>query len=96
MRNGWLAGKFWYFHALDSPKGLFNLFYQHIYPLFVPSRHAISDFSRIVSDFWAPDVEGVIVAKLRDKEKYDQSLCQRFDEAIDCDQDGDSGDEASL
>lgn len=88
MRNGWRVEKFWYFHALESPKGLFNLFGQHIYPLFAPSRHVTSDFSRVVSDFWAPDVEEVIVSKLRDKEEYDRSIYQRFDEAADCARDG--------
>ncbi|CAI7623053.1 unnamed protein product [Penicillium manginii] len=88
MRNGWQVGKFWYFHALESPKGLFNLFCQHIYPLFAPCRYVTSDFSRVVSDFWAPDVEEVIFNKLRDKEEYDRSLCQLFDEAADCDRDG--------
>jgi hypothetical protein len=34
MRKSWEIGSFWYFHALDSPKGLFNLFRVHIQPLF--------------------------------------------------------------
>lgn len=83
MRNGWQVGNFWYFHALDSPKGLFNLFRQHVYPIFAHSDRVTSDFPRVVSDFWAPDVEDVIVAKLRDKEEYDRTLCERFEEA-DC------------
>ncbi|EKV19139.1 hypothetical protein PDIG_06360 [Penicillium digitatum PHI26] len=88
MRNGWQVGNFWYFHALDSPKGLFNLFRQHVYPIFAPSHQIASEFSRLVSDFWAPDVEEVILAKLRDKEEYDRSLCQLFDDASDCTRDG--------
>jgi hypothetical protein len=66
---------------LDSPKGLYNLFRQHVYPIFAPSRQVVSDFSRVISDFWAPDVEEIILAKLRDKEEYDKSLCQLFDDA---------------
>ncbi|KAJ5328088.1 hypothetical protein N7452_008478 [Penicillium brevicompactum] len=81
MRNGWKTGSFWYFHALESPKGLFNLFRQHVYPAFVPSRQVASDFSEVVSDFWAPNVEEVILAKLRDKAEYDNSVCQLFDDA---------------
>lgn len=81
MRNGWKTGSFWYFHALESPKGLFNLFRQHVYPAFVPSRQVASDFSEVVSDFWAPNVEEVILAKLRDKAEYDNSVCQSFDDA---------------
>jgi hypothetical protein len=84
MRNGWKTGSFWYFHALESPKGLFNLFRQHIYPIFAPSSQIVSDFAAVVSDFWAPNVEEVINAKLQDKEEYDRSLCQLFDNASDC------------
>lgn len=90
MRNGWKIGNFWYFHALDSPKGLFNLFSQHIYPLFAPPTQSKDDFARVVSAFWAPDVEKLLAAKLRDKEEYQRSLCQRFEDAVVSDEDGDS------
>ncbi|KAJ5162085.1 hypothetical protein N7492_007477 [Penicillium capsulatum] len=76
MRNGWRIEKFWYFHALDSPKGLFDLFRQHVYPLFAHSDHVSSEFSPVVSDSWAPDVDRVIVDKLRDKAEYEKSLCR--------------------
>ncbi|KAJ5383726.1 hypothetical protein N7517_001637 [Penicillium concentricum] len=90
MSNGWQVGNFGYFHALDSPKGLFNLFTQHIYPLFAPSSQPKDDFARVVSDFWAPDVEKVLATKLRDKEEYEKSLCQRFEDAAVSDEDGTS------
>ncbi|KAJ5515609.1 hypothetical protein N7527_007169 [Penicillium freii] len=89
MRNGWQIGNFWYFHALDSPKGLFNLFSQHICPLFGPSSQSKDDFARVVSNFWAPDVGKVLAAKLRDKEEYERSRCQRFEDAV-SDEDRDS------
>ncbi|KAI9034908.1 uncharacterized protein KD926_005031 [Aspergillus affinis] len=50
MRNGWQVGNFWYFHALDSPKGLFNLFRQNVYPIFAPSHQVAAEFSRLVSE----------------------------------------------
>ncbi|KAJ5986545.1 hypothetical protein N7451_010910 [Penicillium sp. IBT 35674x] len=81
MKSSWQTGQFWYFHALDSPKGLFNLFGQHIYPVFTRSHQVVPDFSRVVSDFWAPDVEEVISTKLRDKEEYEKSLYQLFDDS---------------
>lgn len=90
MRNGWQVGNFWYFHALDSPKGLFNLFSQHIYPLFAPSSQSKDHFARVVSDFWAPDVEKVLAAKLRDKEEYEKTLRQRFEDAVINEKDRDS------
>ncbi|KAJ5955993.1 hypothetical protein N7501_010272 [Penicillium viridicatum] len=66
----------------DSPKGLFNLFSQHIYPLFAPSSQSKDDFARVVSNFLAPDVGKALAAKLRDKEEYEGSLCQRFEDAV--------------
>lgn len=81
MRNGWETGKFWYFHALDSTKGLYNLFHSHIYPRFGSHSDATADFPRLVSSFWAFAAEEVIAAKLRDKEEYEKSLGQLFQEA---------------
>ena len=91
MRNGWRVGNFWYFHALDSPKGLFNLFSQHIYPLFASPCQSKDNFVRVVSDFWAPDVERVLAAKLHDKEEYEKWLRQRFEDAVLGDEDQNSG-----
>lgn len=81
MRKGWKIGNFWYFQALDSPKGLFNIFRDHIQPIFASSHNADSDFSRIVSEYWAVNGEEVIAAKLRDKEMYEKMLRQHFGDA---------------
>ena len=81
MRRGLEIGNFWYFKALESPKGLYNLFRQHIHPIFDPTRDISSDFSQTVSKYWAPYMEQVIAAKLRDKEEYEKMVCQRFKDA---------------
>lgn len=82
MRRAWETGSLWYFLAAESPKGLFNLFNQHINPIFT-SVHSIGfDFSKSMSAYWAADTENVIVSKLRDKEEYEKMLCQRFDDAV--------------
>ncbi|KAJ5570569.1 uncharacterized protein N7459_009999, partial [Penicillium hispanicum] len=79
MRNGWKIGNFWYFQALDSLKGLFNIFCDHIQPRFAASHSADpSEFSRIVSQYWAVDTEDVIVEKLKDKKMYEKELRLRF------------------
>lgn len=79
MRRGWEIGSFWFFQALDSPKGLFNIFRDHIQPRFAPSQSNLpSDFSRIVSDYWAVNTKDVIEEKLKDKELYENELHQRF------------------
>ncbi|KAJ5478969.1 hypothetical protein N7530_004478 [Penicillium desertorum] len=77
--------------TFDSPKGLFNLFSQHIYPLFVSSCQSKDDFARVVSDFWAPDVEKVLTAKLYDNEECEKSLRRRFEDAVVGDEDQNSG-----
>lgn len=83
MRQGWRTGSFWYFHALKSPKGLFNLFRQHIQPIFAAMHQVSDEFSRIVSDYWTADVESVISSKLRDREQYQRVLSKRFEQSID-------------
>ncbi|KAJ5131329.1 uncharacterized protein N7515_007368 [Penicillium bovifimosum] len=82
FRKGWKVGNFWFFHALDSTKGLFNLFQDHIQPKFAPSQvdHP-SDFSRIVSEYWAVDTKNVMEQKLKDKEAYENELRLRFQNA---------------
>ncbi|KAH9212706.1 hypothetical protein DL95DRAFT_391203, partial [Leptodontidium sp. 2 PMI_412] len=85
MRRGWKIGNFWYFHALKSPKGLFNLFRQHVQPIFEPRRDDstphFDEFSRVVSPYWASDAREVVAAKLADKTKYEQKLRELFEEA---------------
>lgn len=75
MRRGWKIGNFWYFHALKSPKGLFNLFRQHVQPIFESRRDNftphLDDFARILSPYWASDARDVVAAKLADKLKYE-------------------------
>lgn len=79
MRKGWKIGNFWYFQALDSPKGLFNIFRDHIQPRFSVSQSTDeSDFTRIVSEYWAVDTKDVMARKLKDKEAYDKRLLLLF------------------
>ncbi|RAK75906.1 uncharacterized protein BO72DRAFT_478467 [Aspergillus fijiensis CBS 313.89] len=64
MRRGWGVGNFWYFHALDSPKGLFNIFRDHIQPRFSASQSDDpTGFSRIVSQYWSVDTKALIGEK---------------------------------
>ncbi|KJK61059.1 hypothetical protein P875_00042703 [Aspergillus parasiticus SU-1] len=83
MRRAWQTGSFWHFHSLDSPKGLFNLFHQHIHPIFVSAHRVSSELPRIVSDYWAVDTETIISTKLQDKAEYEKVLRQRFKDAVD-------------
>jgi hypothetical protein len=79
MRKGWEVGNFWFFQALDSPRGLFNIFRDHIQPKFASSQSADpSDFSRIVSEYWTLDTKDVMEGKLKDKDVYENELRLRF------------------
>jgi hypothetical protein len=82
MRRGWKVGSFWYFHALNSPRGLYNLFWQHIQPMFDPppndAKPDVDGFANVVSPFWATDAREVVAAKLEDKKKYERELRELF------------------
>lgn len=80
MRRGWKIGNFWYFQALDSPKGLYNVFRDHIQSKFAPSQNTDPDFPRIVSEYWASGVKDIISAKLQDKEAYEKMLRKKFED----------------
>ncbi|KAJ5641006.1 hypothetical protein N7528_000631 [Penicillium herquei] len=86
MRNTWQTGGFWYFSALDSPKGLYNLFYQHICPIFTQPQQFDPESDcfkslQLISDFWAPGVDDLIAAKLKDKKEYENSISELFSKA---------------
>lgn len=81
MRRALHTGSFWYFHALNSPKGMYNLFSQHIHPLFGSSSEVSPGLAQTVSTYWDTDTEAVIATKLHDKEDYEKELVQRFESA---------------
>ena len=64
MRKGWKIGNFWYFQALDSPKGPFNIFHNHIQLIFALSHKIDPNFLRIVLDYWTINAKEFISAKL--------------------------------
>lgn len=83
MRRGWTAGNFWYFHALDSPKGLYNIFLQHIQPIFtVLDDTSMAEFERTLAPYWSVDGIEVIAAKIKDKEVYDEQLRRAFESPV--------------
>lgn len=78
MRTGWKVGNFWYFQCLDSPKGIYNLFLQHIQPRFAASHHA--KFDEVVAPYWATDADTVVATKIKDFEVYTDQLRKAFDD----------------
>ncbi|KKK16642.1 hypothetical protein ARAM_000507 [Aspergillus rambellii] len=79
MRKGWEMGNFWYFHALETPKGLYNIFLEHIQPRFSKLDDAgMVEFERTISPYWAPDIRKFLDDKMKDKEIYEGHLRAAF------------------
>ncbi|KIW62204.1 hypothetical protein PV04_10401 [Phialophora macrospora] len=64
MRKCWELGSFWYFHAANSPKGLYRLFNEHLQPLFCPDHCSMRLFDQIVAPYWSVGAAAVIQAKM--------------------------------
>ncbi|KKY13734.1 hypothetical protein UCRPC4_g06919 [Phaeomoniella chlamydospora] len=72
MQKNWETGSFWYFAALESTKGLYNIFRRNIRPKFS------ENFSyQEVSHYWRTNTDKVIQAKLDDRQSYRDNLIQR-------------------
>jgi len=83
MRRGWTTGNFWYFYALDNPKGLYNIFLQHIQPMFTElDDKGIVEFERTLAPYWSVDGLKIIAAKIKDKEVYDDQLRRAFESPV--------------
>ncbi|RMD41483.1 hypothetical protein DV735_g3645, partial [Chaetothyriales sp. CBS 134920] len=78
LRRGWTSGAFWYSLALDSPTGLFAIFYDHIQPRFEKDHLNDPGFFGIMKCYWSMDANSFIQAKLKDKEEYDSRLKDAF------------------
>ncbi|KAI1908239.1 hypothetical protein LOZ65_006669 [Ophidiomyces ophidiicola] len=78
MKRGWKNKGFWYFHALHSPKGLYNIFLQHIQPIFEPSHGGDSIFDQVFAPYWAPNSDKFIATKVEETNVYNQQLRETF------------------
>ena len=69
MEENWKLGCFWFFHALESTTGLYNIFKQHIMPRFSKD----TEFPDI-ADYWNSDTSNIIHSKLKEREGYLEQL----------------------
>jgi hypothetical protein len=74
MKRFWETGGFWYFHAVNSPKGMCTIFNQHIQRQFCEKHCSESIFDEVVAPYWCLDAAGVIERKLKDEECYKDRL----------------------
>ncbi|KAL5333197.1 hypothetical protein BJX70DRAFT_392369 [Aspergillus crustosus] len=61
MQDGWKNGTFWYCLALDSPSGLFRIFYDHIQPKFSKDHLNDASFFQIIPDYWTLDMANFLL-----------------------------------
>ncbi|PWY94186.1 hypothetical protein BO94DRAFT_485992 [Aspergillus sclerotioniger CBS 115572] len=78
MEDGWIKGTFWYALALDSPTGLFRIFYDHIQPRFSKDHIDNAAFFRIIMDYWEVGAHKFVHKKVQDKKQYDKLLLEAF------------------
>ncbi|KAL4885175.1 hypothetical protein BJY04DRAFT_231781 [Aspergillus karnatakaensis] len=70
---------FWYFHALASPKGLYNIFLEHIQTRFLKlDDTGMVEFERTISPYRTPGMKKFLEGKLQDKENYEARLRDLF------------------
>ncbi|OAX81433.1 hypothetical protein ACJ72_04226 [Emergomyces africanus] len=78
MHQGWDMGTFWYSLALQSPTGLFTIFYEHIQPKFNASHATDPSFYSIASSYFTMGAAAFIKKKLNEKAEYDERLREEF------------------
>lgn len=65
MRTCWNKGSFWYFQAVHSPKGLFQVFNEHIQCRFCERHCSQRVFDQTVSPHWYVGADDFIQKKVR-------------------------------
>ncbi|KAJ5106263.1 hypothetical protein N7456_002938 [Penicillium angulare] len=82
MQQGWESGTFWCSLALDSPTGLFQIFYDHIKSRFAKESDESDEtdgaFWLVTMPYWGFGTFQFLEGKMEDKEKYDIALHEAF------------------
>lgn len=79
IRNAWKTGAFFYFSALETTTGLFNIWGNNIQPRFSSISNLHDSANKILAPYWGSDADGVINTKLRDRERYEEELKALFE-----------------
>lgn len=58
MKRTWHSGSFFYFHAVNSTVGLYNIFQQHIQSRYTKDEYTSADMDNTLSIFWGEEAEG--------------------------------------
>jgi hypothetical protein len=67
----------WYWSSLNEPRGMYNLFLEHIQPLFAPSHsrgeQAIR-FQEVIAPYWSTAATAFVEDKIRHRHEYLEHL----------------------
>lgn len=77
MESSWNDGTSWFAHCLTSVNAMFNLFEQHLRPMYSPSM-LTRKVDGAVSSFFIRGAEKLIQRKVADKKRYDVELKELF------------------
>lgn len=84
MRRALERRTHWCMATLNEPKGMYNMFLEHIQPLYAPShqseRELAIKFQEIVAPYWKVNHTDFINAKLRQREEYLNELRWKFED----------------
>lgn len=78
MRRCWQIGSFWYFQAINTPKGLYRIFNEHIQRLYCPEHCYAEKFDQIVAPYWTVGAMDIIERKIKEEERYKDRLREAF------------------
>lgn len=78
MREVWKSGGLWFFNAVTSPKGMYNLFTDHVQPLFNKEHGRRRIFDDVVYWYWGVGAQDMIDKKLEDREVYRAKVREAF------------------
>ena len=79
MKRKWHTGGFFYFHALNSTVGLYNIFQQHVQSKYTKDELTSADMDDTLSLFWGEEAEKIRVRKVQDQEDYKEQLRELFE-----------------
>lgn len=70
MKDALQNGHYWYLSALQTRKGLFNLFEQHLEPRYDKSSDPKGSFQAAISRFWTPRMNEFLDTKRKEYAEY--------------------------
>lgn len=76
MNNALEDGRYWYWNALQTPKGLFNIFRTHLETFY--DKVSKDSLRTAISPFWAPEMTSFVNSKLDEFTQYRQEVGDIF------------------